>query len=77
MPDVTGKTYSEAVKEITAAGLSAVSENEDESGVVVKTDPAHGITVDEGSEVKIYLGDKQDETTDESKTDNTQENQSQ
>lgn len=77
VPDVTGKTYSEAVKEITAAGLSAVTENEDESGVVVKTDPAHGITVDEGSEVKIYLGDKQDETTDESKTDNTQENQSQ
>ena len=60
IPDVSGKTYSDAVDTITNAGLSAVIEG-DEDGVAVKTDPAYGITVDEGSEVTIYFEKTEEE----------------
>lgn len=62
VPDVKGKDYDAAVGEITAAGLSAVVEG-DEEGVAVKTEPAYGITVDEGSEVKVYFEKEEPEET--------------
>jgi eukaryotic-like serine/threonine-protein kinase len=59
VPDVTGKDYGAAYKELDAAGfkIGEIKEISDEvvaEGHVVKTDPKAGETVKEGSVIAIY-----------------------
>lgn len=76
VPDVSGMSYTDAVDKITNAGLSAVIEG-DEDGTAVKTDPAYGITVDEGAEITIYFEKvEEEETSDTTETPEGTENPS-
>ena len=52
IPDVRGKDYDTAITELIAAGLEVVLDGDD-IGIVTEISPKAGITVDEGSEVKI------------------------
>ena len=53
-PNVVGKSYDDAVKELTESGFEVVFEGE-EGGNVVSQSPNHGLSVEEGSEVTIKL----------------------
>lgn len=55
VPDVKGKSYEDAVSAIIGCGLEAVISGEEE-GVVIKTEPLSGVTVEAKSEVKIIMG---------------------
>ena len=66
VPDVKGKTFEEAKKAIEAEGLTAKTEG-DEGGVVQKTSPSYGVSVESGSEVTLTLV----------KSDNTAEDENQ
>jgi serine/threonine-protein kinase len=59
VPDVTGKTQEEAVKELKKAGLFATIHDEHsstiEEGHVIKTDPIALHQVDKGSRVDVYV----------------------
>mgnify|MGYP002608649945 FL=1 len=64
VPDVKGKTFEEAKKAIEAEGLTAKAEG-DESGVVQKTSPSYGVSVESGSEVTLTLVKSDDTAEDE------------
>lgn len=64
VPDVKGKTFEEAKKAIEAEGLTAKAEG-DEGGVVQKTSPSYGVSVESGSEVTLTLVKSDDTTEDE------------
>ncbi len=53
VPDVRGMDYESAVRDITAAGLSAVIKGDEENGVVKSQKPAYGIYVEKESEVVL------------------------
>jgi serine/threonine-protein kinase len=61
VPDVTGKTESQARSDLEAAGLTAdVSQEEstdEEPGTVLRQDPASGAEVDKGSSVAIVVAE--------------------
>lgn len=55
VPDVVGKTYSEAVKTLSDEGFEVVFKGETENSTVTAQDPKYGVSVEEGSEVTITL----------------------
>jgi membrane peptidoglycan carboxypeptidase len=62
VPDVTGDSPSDALATLTAAGFSAYIQSATvhssvKAGLVAKTDPAAGATINEGSTVYIYTSD--------------------
>lgn len=54
VPDVVGKRYDAAVKELSDLDFEVLFEGE-EGGIVVSQSPKHGLSVEEGSEVTITL----------------------
>ncbi|PIJ51751.1 penicillin-binding protein [Leucobacter sp. OLES1] len=58
VPDLTGKSYDEAVKALTTAGFTPVDGGTTDSavakGMVAKTDPAGGSSAPAGADVKIF-----------------------
>ncbi|WP_052961503.1 MULTISPECIES: transglycosylase domain-containing protein [unclassified Leucobacter] len=58
VPDLTGKSYDEAVKALTTAGFTPVDGGNTDSavpkGMVAKTDPAGGSSAPAGADVKIF-----------------------
>ncbi|MGM9917223.1 penicillin-binding transpeptidase domain-containing protein [Anaerotignum sp.] len=69
VPDVMGKTYSEAVKTLSDAGFEVVFNGETSNSTVTAQDPKYGVSVEEGSEVTITLTKREgsDETAEEPK----------
>jgi len=68
VPDVTGKSYSAAAAALGAANLNAVPiedifDPDVPAGKVVKTDPAVGQLVDEGTSVTVYVSKGKDPAT--------------
>ena len=60
VPDVTGKTQTEAVKALEDAGLKAgdvtsTSDTEAPAGTVVRQDPAAGTKLDDGADVALVI----------------------
>lgn len=55
VPDVMGKTYSEAVKTLSDAGFEVVFNGEISNSTVTAQDPKYGVSVEDGSEVTITL----------------------
>ena len=53
VPDVRGFDYDSAVKSISDAGLFAVITGDEENGVVKSQEPAYGLFVEKGTEVKL------------------------
>ncbi|MDD3393875.1 MAG: penicillin-binding transpeptidase domain-containing protein [Anaerotignum sp.] len=54
VPNVVGKTYSDATSILTEAGFEVVFEG-DTDGVVSSQEPKYGVSVEKGGEVKIKL----------------------
>ena len=63
VPDVMGKSYSEAVSTLSEEGFEVVFEGEIGNSVVTAQDPKYGVSVDKGSEVTITLKKKESEPT--------------
>ena len=61
VPNVMGKSYSDAVSILSDAGFEVVFEGEIGNSVVTAQDPKYGVSVDEGSEVTITLTKKEPE----------------
>lgn len=55
VPDVTGKTYSEAVKTLSDVGFEVIFNGETSNSIVTAQDPKYGVSVEDGSEVTITL----------------------
>ena len=73
VPNVMGKSYSDAVSILSEEGFEVVFEGEIGNSVVTAQDPKYGVSVDEGSEVVITLTKKETESTEETpKTQTTQ-----
>ena len=69
VPDVMGKTYSDAVKTLSDAGFEVVFNGETTGSTVTAQDPKYGVSVEEGSEITITLTKK--ETSEESEKSTT------
>ena len=63
VPDVMGKSYSEAVSTLSEEGFEVVFEGEIGNSVVTAQDSKYGVSVDKGSEVTITLKKKESEPT--------------
>ena len=63
VPNVMGKSYSEAVSALSDEGFEVVFEGEIGNSVVTAQDPKYGVSVDKGSEVTITLKKKESEPT--------------
>ena len=63
VPNVMGKSYSEAVSALSEEGFEVVFEGEIGNSVVTAQDPKYGVSVDKGSEVTITLKKKESEPT--------------
>ena len=63
VPDVMGKSYSDAVSILSDAGFEVVFEGEIGNSFVTAQEPKYGVSVDEGSEVIIKLTKKEPEPT--------------
>ena len=63
VPDVSGRTYEQAVILLSDAGLDVLISG-DETGIAVRTEPKYGLTVEKGTEVTVYF-EKQEEETEE------------
>lgn len=70
VPNVVGKTYSEAAAALEEKGFTVAFEGE-QSGVVVSQDPKYGISVAEGSEIMLSL-EKKEESSEENTSPNTE-----
>ena len=55
VPDVMGKSYSDAVSVLTEAGFEVIFEGEIGNSYVTAQEPKHGVSVEYASEVKISL----------------------
>ncbi len=55
VPSVLGKSYSEAVDALSAAGFEVVFEGETENSTVTAQNPKYGVSVAKGSEISITL----------------------
>ena len=63
VPDVIGKSYSDAVSILSDAGFEVVFEGEIGNSIVTAQDPKYGVSVAPDSEVKITLTKKEPEPT--------------
>ncbi len=63
VPNVIGKSYSDAVSALTKEGFEVVFEGEIGNSFVTAQEPKYGISAAEGSEVKITLSKKETEST--------------
>ncbi|MBQ9092008.1 MAG: PASTA domain-containing protein [Anaerotignum sp.] len=61
VPNVMGKSYSDAVSLLSDEGFEVVFEGEIGNSVVTAQDPKYGVSVDKGSEVTITLTKKEPE----------------
>ena len=61
VPDVVGKTYAQAEKELQNSGFTVAFEG-DRKGVVVAQKPPYGISIEEGSEVVLTMGEREKNT---------------
>lgn len=58
VPNVTGRTYSEAVAILRAAGFRNIeTANGNTSGIVIKTEPANGVSVSPDVKIILTMGD--------------------
>ena len=55
VPSVLGKSYSEAVDALSAAGFEVVFEGKTENSTVTAQNPKYGVSVAKGSEISITL----------------------
>ena len=62
VPNVMGKSYSDAVSILSDEGFEVVFDGEIGNSVVTAQDPKYGVSVEEGSEVTITLTKKEPET---------------
>lgn len=60
VPNVIGKTYTEAVKLLSDEGFAVVFEGETTNSTVSAQTPKYGVSAEEGSEVTITLTKKED-----------------
>lgn len=60
VPNVIGKTYTEAVKLLSDEGFAVVFEGETTNSTVSAQSPKYGVSAEEGSEVTITLTKKED-----------------
>ena len=69
VPNVVGKSYTEAVKTLSDAGFEVTFEGETTNSTVTAQDPKYGVSVEADSEVKITLTKKEaaEETAEELK----------
>lgn len=67
VPNVLGKSYSEAEKLLSEEGFEVVFEGELENSTVTAQNPKYGVSVEKGSEVKITLTPKATESPPETK----------
>lgn len=58
VPNVLGKSYSEAVELLSAEGFEVVFEGETENSTVTAQNPKYGVSVEKGSEVTVTLTEK-------------------
>ena len=58
VPNVLGKTYSEAVKILSDEGFEVLFEGEISNSTVTAQNPKYGVSVEEGSEVTVTLTQK-------------------
>lgn len=63
VPNVVGKTYSEAAAALEEKGFTVAFEG-DQSGIVASQDPKYGVSVDSGSEVLLTMEKKEESTED-------------
>ncbi|WP_458407813.1 penicillin-binding transpeptidase domain-containing protein [Anaerotignum sp.] len=61
VPNVMGKSYSDAVSTLSEEGFEVVFEGEIGNSVVTAQDPKYGVSVEEGSEITITLTKKEPE----------------
>ncbi|MCI9354723.1 MAG: PASTA domain-containing protein [Firmicutes bacterium] len=61
VPDVRGKTYTEAVTLLNDSGFEAEAENEKTKGVVLSQKPKYGVSVELGTKITLTMGEKEDE----------------
>lgn len=73
VPNVMGKSYSDAVSTLSAEGFEVVFEGEIGDSVVTAQEPKYGVSAEEGSEVKITLTKKEPEETEKSEEPTTTE----
>lgn len=58
VPDVVGKSYTEAVSALQKEGFEVIFEGEIGNSIVTEQEPKHGVSVDKGSEITIKLTKK-------------------
>lgn len=58
VPDVVGKSYSQAEKELQQSGFTVAFEG-DREGIVVSQNPKYGVSVEDGSEVVLTMGEQE------------------
>lgn len=58
VPNVIGKSYSEAVELLSEEGFEVVFEGETENSTVTAQNPKYGVSVEKGSEVTVTLTEK-------------------
>lgn len=62
VPDVLGKSYTEAVSTLTEAGFEVVFHGETEKTLVSSQEPKYGVSVEAGSEVSITLKKQEEDS---------------
>lgn len=73
VPNVMGKTYSEAVSALSDQGFEVTFEGDISASTVTAQDPKYGVSVEKGSEIKIVLSKKKTAGEDLPKIPNTTE----
>ena len=73
VPNVMGKSYSDAVSILSEAGFEVIFEGEIGNSVVTAQDPKYGVSVENGSEVTITLKKKEAESTEPTKPEESTE----
>ncbi|MDO4531230.1 MAG: penicillin-binding transpeptidase domain-containing protein, partial [Bacillota bacterium] len=63
VPDVMGKSYSDAVSALSEAGFEVIFEGEIGNSYVTAQEPKHGVSVERDSEVKITLTKREETET--------------
>ncbi len=70
VPDVVGKSYAKAEKELKSSGFTVAFEG-DRDGIVVSQEPKYGVSIEEGSEVILTMGEKETTTAKDKTNGNT------
>lgn len=61
VPDVRGKTYTEAITLLNDSGFEAEAEDDKTKGVVLSQSPKYGVSVELGTKVTLTMGEEEKE----------------